>query len=305
MKQTKNSETESTGTAAKAARPKKERTPRSRQVASDAEAPQAQESEAPAETTAPLTEAPELEAENARPEAEGAAAQPDDESPAAVTETAEAGETEAQAEETSAKDESAAAPSEAEAAAPESVEAPVEAGPPKQWFVVHTYSGHENKVKANLERAIASQAMQPNFGQVLVATEDFAEMKDGKKTITKRKTFPSYVLIEMDMSNETRHLVTNIPGVTGFVGTGRDPIPLRVEEVRRVLGLDAEGKVAKPTPSVPFKIGEHVRVVDGPFSDFTGVVDEVNSERGKVKVMVSIFGRATPVELDFLQVQSI
>jgi transcriptional antiterminator NusG len=171
--------------------------------------------------------------------------------------------------------------------------------------VVHTYSGHENKVKANLERAIASQAMQPNFGQVLVATEDFAEMKDGKKTITKRKTFPSYVLIEMDMSNETRHLVTNIPGVTGFVGTGRDPLPLRVEEVRRVLGLDAEGKVAKPTPSVPFKIGEHVRVVDGPFSDFTGVVDEVNSERGKVKVMVSIFGRATPVELDFLQVQSI
>jgi len=188
---------------------------------------------------------------------------------------------------------------------PESMDSAGESAAAKQWFVVHTYSGHENKVKTNLERAISSQGMQENFAQVLVATEDFAEMKDGKKTITKRKTFPSYVLIEMDMSNETRHLVTNIPGVTGFVGTGRDPIPLRVEEVRRVLGLDSEGKVAKPAPSVPFKIGEHVRVVDGPFNDFTGVVDEVNSERGKVKVMVSIFGRATPVELDFLQVQSI
>jgi len=107
------------------------------------------------------------------------------------------------------------------------------------------------------------------------------------------------------MTNETRHLVTNIPGVTGFVGTGRDPLPLKQVEVRRVLGLDAEGKAAKVTPSVPFKIGEHVRVIDGPFSDFTGIVDEINSERGKVKVMVSIFGRATPVELDFLQVQTI
>lgn len=184
-------------------------------------------------------------------------------------------------------------------------EVPGERVPPKQWFVVHTYSGHENKVKTNLERAISSQGMQEKFGQVLVATEDFAEMKNGKRTVTKKKTFPSYVLIEMDMSNETRHLVTNIPGVTGFVGTGKEPLPLKDDEIKRVLGLDAEGKVAKPTPSVPFRIGEHVRVIDGPFSDFTGVVDEINSERGKVKVMVSIFGRATPVELDFLQVQSI
>ena len=175
----------------------------------------------------------------------------------------------------------------------------------KQWYVVHTYSGHENKVKANLERAINSAGLTERFGQILVATEDFAEMKNGKRTITKKKTFPSYVLVEMEMSNEARHLVTNIPGVTGFVGTGRDPVPLREEEVRRVLGRDAEGKVAKVAPSVPFKIGEHVRVIDGPFSDFTGVVDEINPERGKVKVMVSIFGRATPVELDFLQVQTV
>jgi transcriptional antiterminator NusG len=175
----------------------------------------------------------------------------------------------------------------------------------KQWYVVHTYSGHENKVKTNMERAIHSAGLTESFGQILVATEDFAEMKNGKKTITKRKTFPSYVLVEMEMTNETRHLVTNIPGVTGFVGTGRDPLPLKQEEVRRVLGLDAEGKAAKVTRSVPFKIGEHVKVVDGPFSDFTGIVDEINPERGKVKVMVSIFGRATPVELDFLQVQAI
>jgi len=175
----------------------------------------------------------------------------------------------------------------------------------KQWYVVHTYSGHENKVKTNLERAINSAGLSDKFGEILVATEDFAEMKNGKRTITKKKTFPSYVLVEMEMSNEARHLVTNIPGVTGFVGTGRDPVPLREDEVKRVLGLDAEGKVAKVAPSVPFKIGEHVRVIDGPFSDFTGIVDEINPERGKVKVMVSIFGRATPVELDFLQVQTI
>jgi transcriptional antiterminator NusG len=175
----------------------------------------------------------------------------------------------------------------------------------KHWYVVHTYSGHENKVKTNMERAINSADLSEKFGQILVATEDFAEMKNGKRTITKKKTFPSYVLVEMEMGNEARHLVTNIPGVTGFVGTGRDPVPLRKEEVRRVLGLDAEGKVAKVAPSVPFKIGEHVRVIDGPFSDFTGVVDEINPERGKVKVMVSIFGRATPVELDFLQVQTV
>ncbi|UCF79801.1 MAG: transcription termination/antitermination factor NusG [Candidatus Eiseniibacteriota bacterium] len=184
-------------------------------------------------------------------------------------------------------------------------EAAAEAGPAKRWYVVHTYSGHENKVKTNLERAINSADMSDKFGQILVATEDYAEMKNGKRTITKRKTFPSYVLVEMDMCNEARHLVTNIPGVTGFVGTGREPVPLRDEEIRRVLGLDAEGKAAKVVPSVPFKVGEHVRVIDGPFSDFTGVVDEINPERGKVKVMVSIFGRATPVELDFLQVQTV
>jgi len=301
MKQTKNSETENAAVAAKTAKPKKEKPVRPAEV----EASQAEDLGSPAGSATAQAETAEPQAGDVRPDAEAAPSRTDDASPAVEKAAPEAGESDTQAEETTVKDESAAAPAETTAAPPESAEPAGEPAPPKGWFVVHTYSGHENKVKANLERAISSQAMQGNFGQVLVATEDFAEMKDGKKTITKRKTFPSYVLIEMDMSNETRHLVTNIPGVTGFVGTGREPLPLRVEEVRRVLGLDAEGKVAKPTPSVPFKIGEHVRVVDGPFSDFTGVVDEVNSERGKVKVMVSIFGRATPVELDFLQVQGI
>ena len=175
----------------------------------------------------------------------------------------------------------------------------------KQWFVVHTYAGHENKVKANLERAINHAGLQEMFGQILVATEDFAEMKNGKRTISRRKQFPSYVLVEMEMTNETRHIVTNIPGVTRFIGTEKEPIPLREIEVKRILGQMEPAKGGRPQQKVPYRVGEHVKVIDGPFSDFTGVVDEVNVERGKLKVMVLIFGRATPVELDFLQVKSI
>jgi len=174
-----------------------------------------------------------------------------------------------------------------------------------QWYVIHTYSGHENKVKANLERAIHSAALGSQFGQILVATEEFAEMKDGKRITSKRKTFPSYVLVEMDMTMETRTLVQNVPGVTRFVGSGQDPVPLREGEVKRILGQMETGGRMRGAAEVPFKSGEHVKVIDGPFTDFTGVVDEVNPERQKVKVMVSIFGRATPVELDFLQVQPV
>jgi len=174
----------------------------------------------------------------------------------------------------------------------------------KKWYVVHTYSGHENKVKTNLEKAITSSGLGDSFGQILVATEDFAEMKDGKRKISKRKTFPSYVMIEMDLNNETRHVVQNVPGVTRFIGSGQSAVALKENEVRRILG-QMENNRSKPVPTVTFRIGDHVRVVDGPFSAFSGVVDEVNNERGKVKVMVSIFGRATPVELDFLQVQPV
>ena len=172
-----------------------------------------------------------------------------------------------------------------------------------KWYVIHTYSGHENKVKTNLEKAIHSAGLEPHFGQILVATEDFVEMKDGKRKTSKRKTFPSYVMIEMELGDETRHLVQNVPGVTRFIGSGQSAIALKENEVRRVLG-QMEATKSKPTPTVSFRVGDHVRV-DGPFSAFNGVVDEVNNERGKVKVMVSIFGRAVPVELDFLQVQPV
>jgi transcriptional antiterminator NusG len=174
----------------------------------------------------------------------------------------------------------------------------------KAWFVVHTYSGHEGKVKANLERLIQYNKMQDRFGEILIATEDFAVLKNGKKTITKRKTFPSYVLIEMDMGEDTRNLVQNVPGVTHFVGDDKNPVPLSEKEVRRIRGQEVREK--RPiTAEVPFKVGESVKVVDGPFADFVGTVDEINLERGKLRVMVSIFGRATPVELDFMQVQAI
>jgi transcription termination/antitermination protein NusG len=172
----------------------------------------------------------------------------------------------------------------------------------KRWYVVHTYSGHENKVKTNLERTIRNAGVIDKFGQILVATEDFAEMKDGKRVISRRKTFPSYVLVEMVLDDETRALVANVPGVTRFIGSGQDPVALSVPEVQRILGQMDTSKPKEPM-EVPYKVGEHVKVVDGPFTDFTGVVDEVNADRGKLKVMVSIFGRATPVELDFLQVR--
>jgi transcriptional antiterminator NusG len=174
----------------------------------------------------------------------------------------------------------------------------------KKWYVIHTYSGHENKVKTNLEKAIHSAGLEDRFGQILVATEDYVEMKDGKRKTSRRKTFPSYVMVEMDLDDETKFLVQNVPGVTRFIGAGQGASPLKENEVRRVLGQLDQTK-AKPTPTVTFTVGDHVRVADGPFSGFTGVVDEVNNERGKVKVMVSIFGRATPVELDFLQVQPV
>lgn len=174
----------------------------------------------------------------------------------------------------------------------------------KKWYVVHTYSGHEDKVKTNLLKAIHTAGLQDAFGDILVAKEEFVEMKDGKRKTSRRKTFPSYVMIEMELDDETRSLVQNVPGVTRFIGSGNSAVALKENEVRRVLGQMEQTK-SKPAPSVQFRVGDHVRVGDGPFSGFNGVVDEVNNERGKIKVMVSIFGRQTPVELDFLQVQPV
>jgi transcriptional antiterminator NusG len=174
-----------------------------------------------------------------------------------------------------------------------------------RWYAIHTYSGHENKVKANLERAISTSEREESFGQILVPTQLVTEMKNGKKTQSTRKFFPSYIIIEMDLNEDTWHVVRDCPGVSRFVGSDMSkPDALRGQEVDRILG-QIEGAKNKTVPEVPFHEGEHVKVVDGPFTDFTGVVDEVNAERGKLKVMVSIFGRATPVELDFLQVQAV
>ncbi len=175
---------------------------------------------------------------------------------------------------------------------------------PMKWYVIHTYSGHENKVKENILKMVNTSNIGPEFGRLIVPTEEVAEMKKGKKTVTTRKFFPSYILIEMFMSDESWHLVNAIPGVTSFVGTGAKPQPLSGPEVERILGrMDKERETI--IPEIPFTLGEHIRIKDGPFSDFTGVIDEINSEKGKLRVLVSIFGRETPVELDFLQVEPV
>jgi transcriptional antiterminator NusG len=173
-----------------------------------------------------------------------------------------------------------------------------------KWYVAHTYSGHEQKAKRYLENAVATQGLGDKIGRVLVPTEEIVEMKGGKRSTTVKKFLPSYILVEMELTKETQHLVTNTPGITSFVGTSGKPVPLKENEVKRILGqIDRERK--KEFEEIPFKAGDQVKVIDGPFSDFSGSVSEVNAERRKLKVMVSIFGRPTPVELDFLQVQAL
>ncbi|MCJ7508726.1 MAG: transcription termination/antitermination protein NusG [candidate division Zixibacteria bacterium] len=173
-----------------------------------------------------------------------------------------------------------------------------------KWYVAHTYSGHEQKAKRYLENAIATQGLSEQIGRVLVPTEEIVEMKGGKRSTTVKKFLPSYILIEMELTKETQHLVTNTPGITSFVGTSGKPVPLKENEAKRILGqIDRERK--KEFEEIPFKPGDPVKVIDGPFSDFSGSVSEINAERRKLKVMVSIFGRPTPVELDFLQVQAL
>ena len=171
-----------------------------------------------------------------------------------------------------------------------------------KWYVVHTYSGHENKVKSYIEAAIENADIGGKIGQIVVPTEEVVEMKDGRKTISLKKFLPCYILVEMDLDKESHHFVTNIPGVTSFVGPGRKPQPLREDEVNRILG-QIERRPVQETTDIPYQVGDKVKVIDGPFSDFIGLVDDVNPEKSKIKVMVSIFGRNTPVELDVLQVE--
>ncbi|NLM53085.1 MAG: transcription termination/antitermination protein NusG [Firmicutes bacterium] len=172
----------------------------------------------------------------------------------------------------------------------------------KNWYVVHTYAGYENKVKTNLEKRVESMEMQDKIFRVLVPMEKELEVKDGKKKTTLKKVFPGYVLVEMIVTDDSWYVVRNTPGVTGFVGPGSKPIPLSEEEVAQILqqmGLD------EPKPKIDFTVGESVRVIEGPFADFIGSVEEVMPDRKKVKVLVSMFGRETPVELDYYQVEKL
>jgi transcriptional antiterminator NusG len=203
------------------------------------------------------------------------------------------------------------------AVVPEPLDEPIEVMPAlpemiipddAQWFVVHTYSGYENKVKQNLEHRIESMGMLDQIFQVVVPVEEEVDIKDGQRRIVERKIFPGYVLVRMLLSDESWSVVRNTPGVTGFVGTGGEhgdrirPTPLRQDDVDKILRrMDSE----EPTIRVSFRPGQNVRIVDGPFTDFHGVVDAIDMERGKVRLMVNFFGRETPVELDFLQVEKV
>lgn len=171
----------------------------------------------------------------------------------------------------------------------------------KKWYVIHTLSGQEQKVKDTLESKIKTDEMQDFIAQILIPTENVSEVKGGKKTITKRKFYPGYVLVEMALTDEIWYFIKNTPGVIGFVGSGK-PVPLLEKEVNEILS-QIEEKKEKVKPKVMFDKGETVKVNDGPFVNFSGVIDEVNPEKGKLKVMVSIFGRATPVELEYWQVE--
>jgi transcriptional antiterminator NusG len=177
---------------------------------------------------------------------------------------------------------------------------------PKQWYIIHTYSGFEERVKKTLEQRIDALAMQECFGEVRIPTETVVEMRGGKRREVQRKFFPGYVLVQIDLAgdkgDEAWHLVRNTPKVTGFVGSGKKPTPLTEEEVKQILHQVTVAK-EKPRPKHVFEKGEQVRITDGPFSNFAGVVEEVNLDRSTLKVMVTIFGRSTPVELEFSQVQ--
>ena len=175
----------------------------------------------------------------------------------------------------------------------------------KNWYVIHTYSGYENKVKANLEKRVETMGMQDKIFRVIVPEEEEVEVKNGKKKVVKKKIFPGYVLVELIMTDDSWYVVRNTPGVTGFVGSsggGSKPTPLLPEEVEylfKKMGID-EKRV-----DIDLEVGEHVQVTEGPFENFTGVVEEIDNEKGKVKVLVNMFGRETPLELDFSQIKKV
>ena len=179
-------------------------------------------------------------------------------------------------------------------------EAPTQTSTEPAWYVIHCYSGYENKVRHNLEQRIETMGMKDRIFDVVIPTQDEIEVRDGKRRTVERHIFPGYVLVNLILSEESWYVVRNTPGVTGFVGMGNQPTALRPEEVSQIVKrMEADA----PTVKVSFKVGERVRIIDGPFNDFRGTVAEIDMERTKVRVMVSFFGRETPVELDFLQVE--
>jgi transcriptional antiterminator NusG len=211
--------------------------------------------------------------------------------------------------ESAAGDEHEPAPEEAapQAAEPASADAAAPGGgydpnSPKKWFIIHTYSGFEHKVQESLRTRADAFGFGDKIGQILIPTEEVVELRNGKKVTSKRLVYPGYVLVEMEMNDALWHEVKNTPRVTGFVGGGNTPVPLSADEVNSILYRQASS-AERPRPKMTFEKNDAVRIIDGPFANFSGKVDEVNAERGTLRVMVTIFGRATPVELEFLQVE--
>ena len=174
----------------------------------------------------------------------------------------------------------------------------------KSWYVIHTYSGFEQKVKISLEEQFERSSSREALGEIIIPVEDVVEVRKGKKKVSSRKFFPGYILISVDMSRDIWYMIKNTAKVTGFLGSGGKPVPLSEDEVKTIKG-QISGEASQPKPKFSFEKGESVRVVEGPFINFNGTVDEVNQSKGKVRVMVSIFGRATPVELEFPQIEAV
>ena len=174
----------------------------------------------------------------------------------------------------------------------------------KSWYVIHTYSGFEQKVKISLEEQFERSSSREALGEIIIPVEDVVEVRKGKKKVSSRKFFPGYILISVDMSQDIWYMIKNTAKVTGFLGSGGKPVPLSEDEVKTIKG-QISGEASQPRPKFSFEKGESVRVIEGPFINFNGTVDEVNQSKGKVRVMVSIFGRATPVELEFPQIEAV
>ncbi|MBI5428715.1 MAG: transcription termination/antitermination factor NusG [Nitrospinae bacterium] len=174
----------------------------------------------------------------------------------------------------------------------------------KAWYVIHTYSGYEQKVKKSLEEMFEHAGIKELVGEIIIPTEEVVEIRQGKRKITSRKFFPGYILINIEMNQDIWYMIKNTAKVTGFLGGGSTPVPLSEDEIKNIMD-QIKGESARPKPKFSFEKGESVRVIEGPFVNFNGIVDDVNPDKGKVKVMVSIFGRATPVELEFPQIEKV